>query len=327
MGNDNSSSRSNLSERAKKDIEEFKKKIDKGPDLKVNKSVVMFSSLTSTESLKQHYEKLQKEARDCTEDCIKNLAEKLAAFMLDPELAGLGALAVAVLIEIISSSSPKESVKEALRSVFAEEKASKVWNLINECLKRYNMYIADRENLWKEIKGIEKQLSQALTDLKDSIVVNGHVSHQAVKIWVNGAAFHIQMLIHLERLGGTQNCDPIKNLIKEYKEDLDAVFKKHEEMIKGKCDFLNDLSKCGFYAPPQFWDTYLLDEESCGYLIGCGSSDQYIQAYYDERYGKQKSEIKKHFSEVEVNLLELIHQRGSLDIRRDRGKVQRRSRD
>ncbi|XP_041633641.1 uncharacterized protein LOC121503361 isoform X1 [Cheilinus undulatus] len=316
MGNDNSSSRCNINERAEREIAEFKKYIDKGPDLKVNQSIVMFSSLTSTDSLKQHYEKRRMEAGDCAEDWIKNLAEKLAAFTSEPELAGLGALAVAVLIDIISFSPPEESIKEALRSVFAEEKASEVWDLIDECLKRYRMHINHKKELRSDIKRVEEQLSVALTKLKNSIVRDGHVTNQAMKIWVNGAAFHIQMLIHLERLGGTQNCDPIKNLITDYKEDLDAVFKKHEEMIKGKCRWDRYEESSGFSDAVIGYDFYLINEESVCYLIGEGGYDRYLEAYYDERYGKQKSEIKKHFSEVEQNLPELICQRGALDVRR-----------
>ncbi|XP_041634144.1 uncharacterized protein LOC121503687 [Cheilinus undulatus] len=292
----------------KQDYEMFRKSVKEGPNLKVNKSIVMFSSLTSTESLKQHYEKRRMEAGDCAADWIKSLAEKLAAFTSAPELAGLGALSVAVLIDIISSSSPEESVKEALRSVFAEEKASEVWNLIDECLKRYRMHINDKKELVRDIRRIEGQLSQALTNLKNSIVRDGHVSHQVLKVWVNGAAFHIQVLIHLVRLEETQNCDSIKSLIKDYSEDVDAVFEKHKEMIKEK------FYTCRIQPKPQNYQM-LVDDEGEKYVIVCGCSDRCFEVYYDEKYYKQKREIKKHFSDVEKNLPELIRQSGSLDLR------------
>ncbi|XP_041633648.1 uncharacterized protein LOC121503361 isoform X2 [Cheilinus undulatus] len=282
-----------------------------GPDLKVNKNIVMFSSLTSTDSLKQHYEKRRMEAGDCAAGWIKSLAEKVGAFSSAPELAGLGALAVAVLIDILSSN--PNSIKDVLQSVFAEEKASKVWDLIDEFLKRYRMYINDRETLKKEIKRIEEQLSKALTRLKNSMVRGGHVTNQDVKIWVNGAAFHIQMLIHLERLGGTQNYDPIKSLIKEYKEDLDTVFEKHEEMIKGKCHFVSYADTNGASIS---YDVCLVTEDSKSYWVGDRGSEEDLEDYYNKRFGKQKCEIEKHFSEVEKNVPELIRQRGSLEVRR-----------
>eukprot|EP00064_Thunnus_orientalis_P025767 superscaffoldBa00013951_g26185 len=104
-------------------IDKSVRELGDGPDVKVNQRIVDFCSLDSSDMLRQHYER-RMEASDCAPDWIKNLAEKLGAFTSAPELAGLGALAIAIFIDIVSFSPAEESMKDALRCVFAEEKAS-----------------------------------------------------------------------------------------------------------------------------------------------------------------------------------------------------------
>ena len=296
----------------RKDLEDFVfliKNDGKAPDLRVNKSIVMFTGLSSSDNLRQHYEKRKMEVGGSVNDLIKlhaadwikNLADKLASMESAPALAGLGALAIAVLIDLASSSPPEESTKDALRSVFAEEKASEVWDQIDECLKRCVMHINNDHELVTDIRRIEVQLSTALTKLKNSMVRDGHMSSQALKAWVNGAAFHIQMLIHLVRLGGTQTCDPVERLLSTYLGDLDTLFIKHREMVKGKC-YVKELVS---------WDIPVLykflkdDDLKLDYIInGNGSFEEYFEAYYENRYRGQTSDIKRYFCDVRDNLQE-----------------------
>ncbi|CAJ1075478.1 uncharacterized protein LOC121503361 isoform X1 [Xyrichtys novacula] len=291
------------------DLRYFTRDIEEGPDLKVCQSILKFCSLSSTDSLKQHYEKRRTRASDHAAKWIKDLAEKLGPFTNAPELAGLGALAIAVLIDMVASTSSEEATIKALQSVFAEEKSSEVWNLIDECLKRYRMYIGDTTELRRSIHRMEDQLSTALTRLKNSILRDEHVTNQAVKVWVNGAAFHVQMLIHLVRLGGIQTCDPVERLIRDYKDDLEAVFEKHKMMIKKKCDTY-------FYSDPELGlgGIYFVDEKGRCREMSKGDFPKYYNAYYEERYGKQEREILKYFRDVERNLPELVQQRGSLYV-------------
>ncbi|XP_073350862.1 uncharacterized protein [Pagrus major] len=290
-------------DREKRAMDEFASHISEGPDLRVNKTIKMFTSLDSSDHLRQHYEKRKEEAGSRAEDCIKSLMEKLGDLTPAPELAGLGALAIAVLIDMDSSGPPEESTKEALRRVFAEEKASEVWD-----------HIDNTEELGADIRRIEVQLSAAITKLKNSMVRDGHVTPEALKAWVNGAAFHIQMLIHLVRLGGTQSCDPVERLLSAYLSDLDLLFKKHREMIRGKCEIDREYNSS--YSEMDPWDFYLVDEDSVLHLLSPSglTFEQYFEAYYNRRYITQKLETQTYFSDVRRNLQQLVDQTGSFNV-------------
>ncbi|XP_044037460.1 uncharacterized protein LOC122868999 [Siniperca chuatsi] len=288
-------------ERIRADVKKFKE----CPDVKVNRAIVKFCS-TSSSNLQQHLSK-RKQKSYPTADWLKKLAEKLANLSPDPKLAGLGALAVAVFIDIVSATSSSESTKDALRCVFAEEKASEVWDQIDECLKRCVMNIDDDAELVSDIKRIECQLSVALTKLKNSMVRDGHMSSQALKAWVNGAAFHIQMLIHLVRLGGIQTCDPVERLLPAYLSDLDLLFRKHKAAVERKCwldyDILQD-DPC----------PYFVSEEGEAYYIIYLEFEEYFEAYYEVHYISQMYEIKKYFRKVRDDLPELASQVGHLSV-------------
>lgn len=253
----------------------------------------MFTSPSCSHNLRQRYHKRRMTAGDHVPDWVKSLAEKLCGLSSAPALAGLGALAVAILIDVVSSSPPEESTKGALRSVLAEQKASEVWDLVDECLKRCAMHINSTENLRRDIERLESQLSAALTRLKNSMVRDGHMSSEALKAWVNGAAFHIQMLIHQVRLGGAGTCDPLERLLHVYRSDLDVLFDKHEETIKSTCERL------------AFGHGAVL-----GYILVDESYREHLQVCYDQRYGRQKERIQQYFSKVEENLQQLVSQTG-----------------
>ncbi|XP_037649428.1 uncharacterized protein LOC119502483 [Sebastes umbrosus] len=290
-------------------LQNFVMRLARGPDVTVHKSLEKFTSLSSSDNLRQHFEKRKKKAGKRAADWIKSLAEKLGGLTSAPELAGLGALAIAVFIDTVSSSPPEESTKDALRCVFAEEKASEVWDQIDECLKRCMMHVRNKEQLRSDMERMECQLSAALTKLKNSMVRDGYLSSEALRAWVNGAAFHIQMLIHLVRLGGIQTCDPVERILLAYRSDLDTLFNKHREIIEAKC-IMGEQSYC--MAPK---NRFLVDEDSKWYVMDpITSYEKYFEAYYDHRYGRQQTEVQQHFSDVRENLQSLVHQRGSFNI-------------
>ncbi|XP_028456041.1 uncharacterized protein LOC114570042 [Perca flavescens] len=304
-------------EMRKKGMEDFLERLNDGeaPDLRVIKSIVMFAGLKSSDTLRQHYEKRKRETGGSADDLInlyaadwiKSLVDKLADLTPASALAGLGALVIAIIIDSASLSPPEESTKDALRSVFAEEKASEVWDQIDECLKRCEMHINNDHELVTDIRRIEVQLSTALTKLKNSMVRDGHMSSQALKAWVNGAAFHVQMLIHLVRLGGTQTCDPVERLLSTYLRDLDTLFKEHREMVKAKCSVKRivvfDILPVKFLVDDDLKLEYRMS--------GFGSFKEYFEAYYDHRYRRQKSDIERYFSDIRKNL---VNQRGYFKV-------------
>ncbi|XP_070703909.1 uncharacterized protein [Pempheris klunzingeri] len=315
MGNEMSAEEISEIRRKNKSIlmRRFASYVKAGPDLRVNRNIVMFTSLSSSDNLRRHYERRRVELGDHAADWTKSLVEKLSGLTAAPELAGLGALAIAVLIDIVSSSPPEESTKEALRGVFAEQKASEVWDHIDECLKRCRMNINSRDDLKSDIKRIEYQLSAALTRLKNAMVRDGHMTSDGLRAWVNGAAFHVQMLIHLVRLGGTQTCDSVETLISTYESELSLLFTKHQEMIEDKCHVISRLNESN--GPAIGYFRFMVDEESewhdlddeCDY-------EEFFKAFYEYRYSGQKSEIEEYFCDVRGNLQNLVRQRGSFSV-------------
>ncbi|XP_031703757.1 uncharacterized protein LOC116383800 [Anarrhichthys ocellatus] len=292
-----------------KKLDDFRKKIPKGLDMTVDKSVVIFTSLSASDGLRQHYEKRKMEAGDCAPDWIKSLAEKMAGLSSAPVLAGLGAFAVAVYIDTVFFSPPEESTKNALRSVFADEKASEVWDQIDECLKRCVMHLCDNNKLTGDIERIEYLLSAALTKLKNSMVRDGHMSSSALKAWVNGAAFHIQMLIHLVRLGGIRTCKPVETLLSTYQSDLETLLTEHKKMVRAKCKFKD------IQAYMEIRWRFLVDEDSVRHDLEDNIPvEKYFEVYYDQRYDRQKAEIQLYFRDVSQNLQKLVEQRGSFNV-------------
>ncbi|XP_075944395.1 uncharacterized protein LOC142946767 [Anarhichas minor] len=294
---------------SERQLNHFRRRLPKGPDLTVNKSIVMFTGLSASDGLRRHYETRKMEAGDCAVDwtkrlgLIKTLARKLTGLT-----SGLGALAVAVFIDVISCSLPEESTKDALRSVFADEKASEVWDQIDECLKRCVMNLHDKDEFTGDLRRIECLLSTALTKLKNSMVRDGHMSPSALKAWVNGAAFHVQMLIHLVRLGGIRTCDPVERLLSTYQSDLEMLFKKHKEVIRAKCWMI--------YLPSMAVSAaFMVDDNSKWTFAGFNIPlDKSHEVYYDQTYGGQKVEIQLYFRDVSQNLQKLVDQRGSFNV-------------
>ncbi|GLD71176.1 uncharacterized protein AKAME5_002249700 [Lates japonicus] len=71
---------------------------------------------------------------------------------------------------------------------------------MSEYLKRHRMFVTNEQRLREELRRLEGQLSGHLTILKNSLLYDGQMSSRGFKIWVNGASFHVQMLIHEARL-------------------------------------------------------------------------------------------------------------------------------
>ncbi|CAM4728589.1 unnamed protein product [Leuciscus chuanchicus] len=119
-----------------------------------------------------------------------------------PNAVGLGALVISLLIEIAIKASTQTSADtySLLRRVFWEEKASGVRDTISEYLKRHELHMNNNQRLWEEIRRLEQDLSKHLTILRNSLLYDGQMSSRGFNIWVNGAAFHVQMLIHEARL-------------------------------------------------------------------------------------------------------------------------------
>lgn len=289
----------------------FKQKLPTPTDLTVDRNFQMLTGRTCSDSLKLHLERRTEEFPSKAPDIVKALVDKIASLLPSPEVAGLGALAIAIFIDVLSDISPGQSTKDALHEALAEQKVLEVWDLVDETLKRCEMHLKNKRQLASDLQRLEAELSVALTRLKNSVLRDGHFSSQALKIWVNGAAFHLQMLIHQHRLQGATSCQPVERLIPIYKNDLEKLFMKHQEMIKSKCR----LYKKRTHERTGAHDRYLENEARQRIRI-CHDIkfSEYLQVYHQHQYGRQEEEIQCYFSEIQHDLQQLLSLKGHLRL-------------
>lgn len=69
----------------------------------------------------------------------------------------------------------------------------------------HGMYLHNEQQLQGELQRLEVKLSNYFTILKHSLLHDRLMSTCGFKIWVNGASYHIQMLIHQARLDRLAN--------------------------------------------------------------------------------------------------------------------------
>ncbi|KAJ8250508.1 hypothetical protein COCON_G00224300 [Conger conger] len=149
---------------------------------------------------------------------LKELMAKMAAFTEEPRVTGLLTLLVSMAIEMAYASSRRPSGQGA----GPEERLAELRDLTEEYLKRQRMHLEDERRLREDTERLEGQVSYLLTQIKNGMLTEGHANSRTLKHWVNGAAFHVQMLIHLACLG-QQSEGPARVAITSYQEDLREV--------------------------------------------------------------------------------------------------------
>ncbi|XP_041753013.2 uncharacterized protein LOC121581580 [Coregonus clupeaformis] len=204
------------------------------PDEDIDKTLLQFSGPRSLEKLNQHYKKREMELNENAAVWIKDLAENLVGLLPIPDAAGLGSLVISIVIDrsVAAIKPPEDSTDDLLHRIFAKEKASAVRDQMDEYLKRHLMNIRNKAELKSDIKHVERNLSFALTQLKNSMLLDGQMSSRALRIWVNGAAFHVQMLIHLARLDGARDSGPVRSVITTYQSNLEKLLSGYKEYKK-----------------------------------------------------------------------------------------------
>ena len=124
-----------------------------------------------------------------------------------------------------------------VRRVFAEEKGSSVRDTMTEYVRRHRTFMKDQQRLRLELNRLETQLSGHLTVLRNSLLFDGHTTSRAFKIWVNGAFFHLQMLIHQARLNHQAGeltptqVDSINTYSDLYLQELDHLLEKYKTYL------------------------------------------------------------------------------------------------
>ncbi|KAK2915594.1 hypothetical protein Q8A73_006188 [Channa argus] len=202
------------------------------PDVGIDDSLLKYSGLNSASELQTYSNKLV----NSVPGYVESLGSSLASFNSVPNAVGLGALVLSMIMEICIKSITHRSdgSYDMLRRVFGEEKASAVRDTMSEYVKRHHMFMNNEQRLRDELPTLERQLSGHLTVLKNSLLHDGQMSTRGFKIWVNGASFHVQMLIHEARLNSqtgqssSHYVNTVKVAIDLYLRDLDELLEKYK---------------------------------------------------------------------------------------------------
>ncbi|KAJ8411238.1 hypothetical protein AAFF_G00172440 [Aldrovandia affinis] len=301
------------------------------PDLGIDRSLLVYSGLNSTAVLQDYSGQLRQHPEINANAYTKDVATALGGFTSIPNAVGLSALLISIVIELAFAfrrSEPSEDAAGLLRRVFAEEKSSAVRDLLHEYVNRYGMYLHDEKRMLEETQRLEHQLSAQLTRLRNSMLLDGHVSSRALKQWVNGAAFHAQMVIHIARLGEGDSAPP-RAVITRYRTEAKKLLSRYKE-----------------YKAPKFWVQYsagLSCQKSArrkrlfgAYTMACTMCDSelgtavfltephrpeecnngLVEAYLDHMFSvsDQIPGMEKYFSELDINLDELIAQHGTFHV-------------
>ncbi|XP_038852746.1 uncharacterized protein LOC120050149 [Salvelinus namaycush] len=289
-------------------------------DLGIDHTFQTFFTPNALDNLNKQYNGRKQEVGSYEPIWTKSLVTNLGGLTRIPKASGFGALIISIVIDIVTASietlNPEEDSTDILRRVFAEEKASTVYNEMEEALKRCTMNINNEAKMKSDIVNAERRLSFALTTLKNSML-DGHMKTRSLKIWVNGAAFHVQLLIHLARLEEGVDSHQALAAVSIYQKNLEQLLLKYNESksktIVVKSGFL-------FGKGPIVYD--IMDEE-IGQALFSGTFYHHLyppnlwphptvilKALHDDilKY-PQIIQVREHFREVRENLAELISQR------------------
>lgn len=291
-------------------------------DLGIDHTFQTFFTPNALDNLNKQYNGRKLEVVSDIPIWTKSLVTYLGGLTRIPKASGFGALIISIVIDIVTASIkdliPEENSADILRRVFAEEKASTVYNEMEEALKRCTMNINNEAKMKSGIVYVERRLSVALTTLKNSML-HDHMKTRSLKIWVNGAAFHVQLLIHLARLEEGADSHQALAAVLIYQKNLEQLLLKYKESksktIVGKYTMGNHRVCCPV--------SYDIVDEDIGQSLLSGSfyapkyppnlwphPREIVKALHDDilKY-HQIIQVREHFREVRENLVELISQR------------------
>ncbi|XP_005722025.1 uncharacterized protein LOC102207734 [Pundamilia nyererei] len=213
-------------------------------ELKIDSSLQRFSGLNSAEELNNYRDHvLYSGELNQVASIVREVGNVLGGLSKVPHAVGLGALIISLALDVVAKSLNKETMgtAEMLERVFAQEKAKEVRDLMHEYLKRMQINLRDPQLQLSDTRLIEIALSAQLTRLKNSMLIDEHMDTQFLKQWVNGAAFHTQMLIHQARLESAGEPDGSRAVRAAgiYQQDMNRLMEKIKTLMRNRDDSQN----------------------------------------------------------------------------------------
>ena len=307
------------------------------PDIGIDSSIRNYSGLDSASALNNYSYQL---VNDLPSRSLGYVKDSLAAFNDIPYGVGLGALVISrlldVLINAIKKTEGEGDMLGMIRRVFAEEKASSVRDSMDEYIKRFRLKMHNVEELLSETKRMEEQLSNGLTRLRNSMLHDNQMSTRSMKHWTNGAAFHLQMLIHKARMEVTQSWRSsselnrqvlsVGQLAEQYGDDLKKLLTKYEAYKRPTISTVTTGAKCGgLYgaAVCMYFNCGLKDTELSIHIglenqisgSECSSMTSVYQDYMFKNWSLLK-ELREYFPTIKQNLRVTIMQKTAFSIQK-----------
>ncbi|KAJ8400435.1 hypothetical protein AAFF_G00395590 [Aldrovandia affinis] len=306
----------------------YKKNVQTGgfPDVGIDESLLVYSGLNSNAVLRDYSRELEQHLVINTGTYVRALATAIGSFTAVPNAVGLGALLISMVINLalLPSKETAESSAGLLRRVFAEEKSSEVRDLMAEYVKRYEMFLRNERRLIEETRRLEQQLSLQLTRLGNSMLLDGHMSSRALKQWVNGAAFHAQMVIHVARLERGDSAQP-RAAIRRYQTELTKLLSRYKEYkasthrvglaMEMYCPKLNRRRRYSEYYCGMC--DYELGKKAEVLFNKHSCNNDVVSPYLDHMFSVfgQITGMVNYFSDLDINLEKLIAQHGEFRVK------------
>ncbi|GAA6096631.1 uncharacterized protein LOC108441698 [Tachysurus ichikawai] len=295
------------------------------PNIGIDDSLLKYSGLNSAAELDNSIKQTLMDVGKKSPEFLGSLGSALAAFDAVPNAVGLGALVLSLVLEFtiraLDKQEKEDSTLDIVRRVFAEEKASGVRDSMEEYMKRLAMYLHQPTEMLEETNRLEKQLSEQLTCLKNSILHDKQMSSRSMKHWTNGAAFHLQMLIHAARLklqNTTKDEEKLKvyvasiiTVLNLYQNDLQELLKLYKTYKKSTTRLYQPSSAIMEVVGGYDWVVKDNELEKQTPVVWyrkemLGSTDAYVDYMFDHWSLIEK--LNRYFDELKDNLQELITQ-------------------
>ncbi|TNM99485.1 hypothetical protein fugu_012518 [Takifugu bimaculatus] len=127
-----------------------------------------------------------------------------------------------LLVDMVYTSSKHSNVRGKMAGLSSSQKVWELQEVMEEYLKRFRINLTDRNKLIQDTVRLEAQFSLILTQLKTRLIA-GDCDSRSLKHWASGAAFNVQMLVHLSALQGQAEPLAAKAALEQYKEDLAQI--------------------------------------------------------------------------------------------------------
>ncbi|KAJ4940952.1 hypothetical protein JOQ06_027240 [Pogonophryne albipinna] len=204
---------------------------------------------------------------------VEKLGSALAGFTTVPNAVGLGAVVISMILESVG------------------------------------------KNLGEKTMGTAEMLQRVFADekgKKNSMLVDGHLDSRLLKQWVNGAAFHTQMLIHQARLEGADGSRAVQ-AAGVYQQQLNVIMDKYKKYLIGitsiQTEYIQSVPiRC--YLSFNEGPSRCVDANGCTGV--CSSTDTDM---VEHLFSKQQiSWTKSYFSDLAADIPTLVRQNATFQI-------------